>query len=222
MARSPQTAEMPEKKVAPVVDATKMVMPAPALRRDIPIPRDGRAVVIGRDGKPLYRGVGIDEEEASDAYQIAAKLQPPGYVYEWKRYATVNEPDYNYQSTVQRVGAWRPVMNERHPGVWLPGDYTGAIIVEGLILMERPIELHDEAIAQEKRKAQERVGRAKRERALTPPSGVDVDTQHQAARAASFVREGRLLDGSATDGDGMTDADAVKAARPKYEYNREE
>lgn len=222
MARSPQTAAMPEPKpVAPIVDASQRVMPAPEMRRDIPIPRDGRAVVIGRDGQPLYRGVGANEEEAADPYQIAAKLQPPGYVYEWKRYATVNEPDYAYQSMVQRVGAWRPVMNDRHPGVWLPVDYPGAIIVEGMILMERPIELHMEALDQERRKAQERVGRAKRERALTPPAGVGVDTQHQAARNASFIREGRLLDGQGTDGDGMTDADAVRAARPKYNYDRE-
>lgn len=180
------------------------------------VPRDGRAVVIGRDGKAVYRQNGIGS--ASDPYAIANELAPPGWVYEWKRYSTLNQVDFSYQATVQRVGGWTPVMADRHPGVWLPADTKGAIIIDGLILMERPIELHIEATREFKRQADGAMRKAKEERALIARSqGVDVNTP--AARGASFVKEGRLLDGS-VGRDGMSDADAIAQARPAYSYDQ--
>lgn len=205
MARSPT-------KSAPAA-APRIDTPAP--QQDF-VPRDGRAVVMGRDGKPLYRGVAPGQVNGGhDVFSQAALYQPPGYVYEWKRYATMNAPDYTYQAQIQRVGAWAPVQNDRHPGVWLPPDHKGAIIIDGLILMERPIELHMEAKGEAQREADSRVQRAKTERGLAAASS-GIDTNTPAARNASYVREGRLLDGNVGK-DGLTDADAIRAARPVYD-----
>lgn len=179
------------------------------------VPRDGRAVALGRDGKPLYRQSGA----TTDVYSLASELAPAGWVYEWKRYSTLNQVDFPYQAAVQRIGRWEAVPADRHPGVWLPPDHKGSIIIDGLILMERPIELHIEARREEKREADGRMRRAKEERALVPKSsGVDVDTP--AARNASFIREGRLLDGN-VGRDGMTDADAIAQTRSPYNYDRD-
>ncbi len=175
------------------------------------IPRDGRAITIGRDGKPLYRQSNI----GVDIFALAASVQPPGWVYEWKRYSVMNSPDYTYQAQIQRVGGWTPVPNDRHPGVWLPPDHKGAIIIDGLQLMERPVELHIEAMNEAKREADGRVKRAKVERGLQAASS-GIDTNTPAARGASFVREGRLLDGGVGK-DGKTDADAIMEARPTYD-----
>jgi hypothetical protein len=211
-------ARSPAKTAAADVSAA----PAPAARQQDPAhfaPRDGRAVVIGRDGKPIYRGVAPGQASGTtDVYNIAAKYQPPGYVYEWKRYATLNAPDYSYHAEVQRVGGWAPVQNERHPGVWLPPDHKGAIIINGLMLMERPIELHREALREEKNAADEKVRHAKTSRGLQAASN-GVDTNTPEARAASFVKEGRLRDGNIGK-DGMSDADAIAEARPTYNYDR--
>lgn len=206
-------ARSPAKTAAPVADAAPQAAPAQFA------PRDGRAVVIGRDGKPMYRGVAPGQASGTtDVYNIAAKYQPPGWVYEWKRYATLNAPDYSYHAEVQRVGGWIPVQNERHPGVWLPPDHKGAIVINGLMLMERPIELHREALREEKMSADEKVRHAKTSRGLQAASaGVDTDTAE--ARAASFVKEGRLRDGN-VGADGISDADAIAQTRASYNYDR--
>ena len=211
MARSPAA-----KPAAPAVAQPPGAAPAAAQHF---APRDGRAVVIGRDGKPIYRGVAPGQASGqTDMYSIAAQYAPPGWVYEWKRYATLNQPDYTYQAQVKRVGGWAEVMNDRHPGVWLPPELKSAIIIDGLILMERPVELHREALMEQKAAADGAVRKAKTERGLQAASA-GIDTSTPEARGASFVKEGRLLDGN-VGRDGMTDADAIAQARPTYNYDR--
>lgn len=152
-------------------------------------PPAGRAVAIGRDGKPMWRQNAPGD---SDPYAGANKYAPPGWTYEWKRYSIYNAPQATYQSTIQRVGRWTPVQHEAHPGVFgAPGE-RGSIIHEGLILMERPTALHNEARQEEQNLADEKVRRAKRERGLAPASaGIATDTD--AARAATYVQESRAL-----------------------------
>lgn len=214
MARSPAKTAAPAPRAAapaPAMAPAQAAAPDPMAN----IPRDGRAVSLGRDGKPVYRQSSVN----SDPFSIAAELQPPGWIYEWKRYSVHNQPDYTYHAQVQRVGGWTPVQNERHPGIWLPPDHKGAIVIDGLMLMERPINLHIEARNELKAAADAKVRQAKVERGLqAATSGIDVNTA--AARNASFVKEGRLLDGN-VGRDGMTDADAIAEARPTYSYDRQ-
>lgn len=208
-------ARQPAAKIAP---APKQAAPEAAAAPQPFIPRDGRAVVIGRDGKPQFRQTGVGGA-GQDPYALANGLAPPDYVYEWKRYSTLNQVDFTYQAAVARVGGWEVVPAERHPGVWLPVDAKGAIIIDGLILMERHRALHAEAKAETDRAANMAVRKAKEERALAPRSaGIDTDTA--AARNASFVREGRLLDGGVGK-DGVSDAEALAQTRANYSYDRQ-
>ena len=168
----------------------------------------GRAVALGRDGKPMWRQ---NTPGDSDPYASAAKYAPPGWTYEWKRYSIYNAPQATYQATIQRVGRWSPVQHEAHPGVFgAPGE-KGAIIHEGLILMERPTALHMEAKREEQNLADEKVQRAKRERGLAPASA-GIDTSSPEARAATFIKESRALE----DEHFMED---LSAAKPSYDRN---
>lgn len=194
--------------------------PAPAVPRQAPdpmagVPRDGRAVALGRDGKPLFR----QSQESHDHYALASELQPPGWVYQWMAYSVNGEVQYTAMSSKKRVGRWEEVPADRHPGVWLPVGHKGAIIVDGLVLMERPVELHIEAEREMKRQADGAVRKAKEERALAPKSaGIDVNTA--AARSASFVREERLMSGG-VGRDGLSDAEALAQTRGSYSYDRQ-
>ena len=48
---------------------------------------------------------------------------------------------------------WRPVPASRHPGVWTPQGYDGAIIVRGQRLEERPASMTDEARREDEARA---------------------------------------------------------------------
>lgn len=159
-------------------------MRAPGIGHNIP---PGRAVAVGRDGKPVYRSIGAS---SNDPYAIDERLVPPGWVYQWKRYSIYNQVDHTHLAKLAREGAWTPVPAERHDGIFLPPGTKGSVIHDGLILMERPIELEREAMRDEKNRADEAMRRAKAERGLPSPSA-GINTQTAAARSASFVRQER-------------------------------
>jgi hypothetical protein len=175
--------------------------PAPAPTAPIPraavIPQptqiqapQGRAVALGRDGKPIWRNAAVG---GADPYAIDPSIVPPGWVYEWKRYAVAGQVDHNYQAQLARVGRWIPVLAENHDGVFLPPGSKGSIIIDGLILMERPVELHNEARREMKADADSPMLRARKERGLQIPSGVTgVSTETAAAQQASFVNTTRV------------------------------
>jgi hypothetical protein len=83
------------------------------------------------------------DDDFSDAYVdkwFAAA--PPGWVYEWKTFAVWNKEYPQYVSGLQRTG-WSPVQADRHRELLFP-EYEGEnIIIDGMILMERPRELTD-------------------------------------------------------------------------------
>lgn len=110
--------------------------------RDVP---EGRAVAVGRDGKPVYRRT----TNASDPFWIDPTMIEKGWTYEWKRHSTLNQEDPGYAAELAQNG-WTPVPAERHPGYFMPADYTGAVIRRGLILMERPETLTQEARDEER------------------------------------------------------------------------
>jgi len=80
---------------------------------------------------------------------------PEGLSYEWKRLAVLNKEDPFYIQSMRENG-WEPVDASRHPG-WMPNGYTGAIVKDGMMLMERPQELTDEANAEMRQTAQNQV-----------------------------------------------------------------
>lgn len=195
---------------APAVAAA--AIPQPQIPPPVQAP-PGRAVAIGRDGKPIWRNAPVG---GADQFNVA-HLEPDGWKYEWKRYSVNGLVDHAYQAQLKRVGRWEPVLAENHDGVFLPPGSTGAIIIDGLILMERPRPLHDEAQRELKQAADEPMQKARRERGLQVPiaNGVTgVSNDNAAARAASYVNVTRVH----ANADDM--AALQEIPRPAYDYER--
>lgn len=157
-----------------------------AARHEMRVPNN-RAVAIGRDGKPIWRhGSAVHNE---DQFAIPDGIRPDGWSWEWKRYTVLNEPQVAYQAKLSHVG-WTYVMAESYPGVFMPVDKVGPIIRDGMVLMERPEALTEEAKREEKRAADDRISRSRQQHGLAPVSG-GVDTDTRAARANTFVKVAR-------------------------------
>lgn len=149
----------------------------------------GRAVAIGRDGKPMYRQSARHTD--NDPFAIPEGIEPPDWVYQWKRYSIYNQVDHTHLSKLARVGKWTAVPAERHDGVFMPHGVTGSIIHDGLILMERPRILHEEAEREEKAAADSAMRRATSQRGLPTPAGAGVSTDTVEARRSTFIRQER-------------------------------
>jgi hypothetical protein len=148
--------------------------------RSIVVPTD-RVVATGRDGKPIWR----KSQDSVDKYAIPHGAEPDGWKYEWKRKSIFGKEDVQHQVNLNRNG-WTDVPASRHDGVWMPAGHPGSIEIDGLVLMEIPIELHREARAEDKREADRAVGNARRSAGM-PASSV-ADPSHPEARKATYVR----------------------------------
>lgn len=100
-----------------------------------------------------------------DMFYIPVEEIPEGSSYEWKRYSVLGEEQPFYLAQMREQG-WEPVNPKRHPN-WVPPGYSQPHIIKGgLILMERPIELTEEArrearfeAKRQTRDAEERLGK---------------------------------------------------------------
>jgi hypothetical protein len=113
-------------------------------------PNRGGVVVKGRDGEVLSRS----HQSGSDQFDFPLSVVPPGWSYQWNAVSVVGNTEVTrrYNLEMWRQG-WRPVPADRHPGRFMPLDYKGDIVVDGMRLEERPIELSREAQEEEYRKA---------------------------------------------------------------------
>lgn len=153
----------------------------------VPIREGVRPIAVGRDGNPIYLSNQSDE---ADPFAVA-HLQPPGWVYEWKRLSVWNQVDQNYQANLRLRGHWTPVDASAHPGVFMAKEKShGPIERDGMILMERPIEVHTHFVALEKRKADEKLRNAKMQHGITARSS-GVDTQGANAQRHTFIKSSR-------------------------------
>lgn len=108
-------------------------------------------------------------DEGEDKFFVDPADIPDGWDYEWKRRTVYGAEDPAYQVAIARRG-WEPVPASRHPSM-MPSGYTGQTIErDGMVLMERPKEISDEARAHELRKARRQV-RAKEEQLTAAPAG---------------------------------------------------
>jgi len=79
-----------------------------------------------------------------DVFFIPLDEIPEGSEYEWKRWSVSGQHDPFYIAQMREQG-WEPVNPKRHPN-WVPPGYVEPnIIKNGMILMERPKELSEEA-----------------------------------------------------------------------------
>lgn len=117
---------------------------------------------------------------------------PEGSSYEWKRFSVSGQSaDHNpfYLASMRSQG-WEPVDPRRHPN-WVPPRYDKPnIIRDGLILMERPVELTNEARQEQEglarkqmRIAKERLGLAPKDTMTRDFEGVRPRIQQEYVRA---------------------------------------
>jgi hypothetical protein len=106
--------------------------------------------------------------QLADKYHVDAASIPEGMSYEWKTVSVFGKEDHTY-SVMLREQGWDPVDAERHPDMVSP-DHKGPIVRDGLMLMERPIELTREAQAEDRAAARE-VIQTKRQQMGEAPAG---------------------------------------------------
>jgi hypothetical protein len=97
-----------------------------------------------------------DMDDGTDEFYIDKSSIPDGWSYEWKTHAVTGMDMTAYQTNLRRKG-WEPVEASRHPELMPRGEIGSEITRKGMILMERPKELTDEAKEIEKRRARQQV-----------------------------------------------------------------
>jgi len=145
----------------PEAESTREAM-RPPMREEDPRARAARRAAELRD----HLG---DNEEGADEFYINPDDVPPGWSYEWKRELLLGAEDPAYQVSLARAG-WEPVPTSRHPSYMPESGHHPVIRRKGMILMERPKEISDEAREREVRKARLQV-RAKEEQLNSAPQG---------------------------------------------------
>jgi hypothetical protein len=88
-----------------------------------------------------------------DKYYVDPTKIPDGWSYEWRTYTVVGKENPQYMVQLQRAG-WRPVPSKRHPEL-MPKNWTeGTILIDGMMLMERPKAITDFQKVRDKREAE--------------------------------------------------------------------
>ncbi len=165
--RVQERSEDPKTGVAAAVAAGLSAAQPPPVAAPKPREEDPRA-------RAARRALELREQTASDddgvdKFYIDPKLIPDGWSYEWKTYTVLGKENPSYQVAMAHKG-WEAVPRSRHPQL-MPINYQGETIErEGLILMERPLEITNEAKARDLRIARAQV-RGKEEQLGASPAG---------------------------------------------------
>jgi len=126
-------------------------------------------------------------DDDDDRLRVPRDIIPDGMDYQWVTDSVLGQPMPQRRGRFERRG-WKPVPASRHDGLFMPKGFQGEINVEGLVLMERPMELSREAKRRERMKAAEQV--YAREAALRGGDlgpNVTFDTRHPSAQKANRV-----------------------------------
>lgn len=94
--------------------------------------------------------------QKADKFDITGLKVPEGMSYEWKRVTYVGKEDREHQLGLTE-NHWSPVPAQRHPELSRDGG-DKPIIREGLMLMERPAYLTDEARKEDRDNANKQLG----------------------------------------------------------------
>lgn len=115
-------------------------------------------------------------DDGNDEYYIELGIIPEGWSYEWKTRTILGAEDPAHQVALARKG-WEVVPASRHPEL-MPMGYKGVEITrKGMVLMERPLEITQEAKNAEYRKA--RMQMRDKEAQLTQAKGGEFDRSNK-------------------------------------------
>jgi hypothetical protein len=111
-------------------------------------------------------------DDGTDEYYIELGIIPDGWSYEWKTRFILGAEDPAHQVALARKG-WESVPASRHPEL-MPMGYKGVEITrKGMVLMERPMEITQEAQQASLRRA--RMQMRDKEAQLTNPKNGEFD-----------------------------------------------
>lgn len=136
-----------------------------AMREESPLERAKRraAEIRGHIG---------DIDEGTDEFYIPHDMIPEGWTYEWKRKFLLGAEDPSYTVHLARMG-WEAVPRDRdadHMAMMPPSWPHNTIERKGMILMERPSEVVQEARRIDQKRARDQV-RAKEAQLAGAPEG---------------------------------------------------
>ena len=115
-------------------------------------------------------------DDGNDDFFIELGIIPDGWSYEWKTRTVLGAEDPAHQVALARRG-WESVPASRHPEL-MPMGYTGAEITrKGMVLMERPMEITQEAKDATLRRA--RMQMRDKEAQLTQAKGGEFDRSNK-------------------------------------------
>lgn len=121
----------------------------------------------------------MDEGEDGDLYLDRFYAEsPPGWTYEWKTHTVFNKSFPHYTNQLLRSG-WAPVPASRHRELLFPEYTDESIIIDGLMLMERPKELTERRRLRERMKAAEQVRNSEAKLVDAPPGTAPRDAHRK-------------------------------------------
>ena len=176
---APVTADTTPRMADPVASTVDATIERPQAR---PTTRDDpRARAAARAAQ--LRDTGALNLDTTDEFQ--APKAPDGWEYEWKTLTVLNQENPGYQVQLQQRG-FDPVPANRHPEM-MPTNYQGETITrKGMILMERPKEINDEARRRASADARNQV-RGMEEKLTGAPAGTLDRTQVSVKKSYSPV-----------------------------------
>lgn len=177
MAKAPARVRLktPEQPVIDVSeDGSPIVAPRPQMRAAAVTREPLHETVHGEARRTRRRKSTVNE----DMFYIPVEEIPEGLSYEWKRWSVHGEENPYYIAQMREQG-WEPVPPKRHPN-WLPpgiAEKQPHIIKNGQILMDRPMELTEEARREQRQLAKVQVREAEQRLGMTPNN--TLTRQHQ-------------------------------------------
>jgi len=108
-------------------------------------------------------------DQGTDDFFVPPEYIPDGWSYEWKRKTNVGMEDPAYQVSLARMG-WEPVPASRHPSMMPESNKYLIIERKGMVLMERPLEITEEAREIERQRARNQI-RQKEAQLASAPDG---------------------------------------------------
>ena len=106
--------------------------------------------------------------DRDDPFYVNLEAVPKDTSVEWKRWSNVGQEDPFYIAHLREQG-WEPVNPKEHPDwVPIPPDYKDNVIIKsGMILMERPQQLTNEARAEMRQIAKRQMVEAEQRLGMT-------------------------------------------------------
>lgn len=126
-------------------------------------------------------------ESAVSRFSVPPEIIPDGIEYQWNTCEVFSQPMPQRIAFWQKQG-WRPVPAERHPGRWTPIGASGDIVVDGVMLCERPKAWCDRAREHEHKKARGQMETKKAQLRGGDLPGVTLDSQHVSALRTNQIR----------------------------------